>query len=70
MDVKLPSAEGSQMIKNDARRKFITFKHNRTTKRETISISQVSILISQKTVDTIGKLESIGKITLYVVSQG
>ena len=44
-------------------------KHKMETLRKVISVSQNIILISHSS-DTIGKLEAIGKITLYIISQG
>ena len=51
-----------------AGKRFFPCKYNRQTLGKVISISQISI--PQRNVDTIGKLELTGKITLYVIFYG
>ena len=70
MYVKLHSAAHPQIIWNIEYWETIFHMETQTT-ATVISISQkCADLIAQRSVDTIEKLEPIGKTMLYVISQG
>ena len=69
MVVMIFSALDTQVIWNNAEKQFLNANISETL-RKLISVSQNSILLFQSSVDTIGKLGPIGKIMLYIVSQG